>query len=131
MDGTNYRNGSKISRINTTFNKMEQCQDAIGWRHFIRGRIPIQWGQVINDHRVLYNHHMLTAEQWGAKLLNINWQHILEIWNIRNLTQHGADKQEAEQKQRMKMLQELKFIQSQNTDISKNLTSLIKQEKYN
>jgi hypothetical protein len=30
--------------------KIEQWKEAIGWRHFIRRRIPIQWGQLINDH---------------------------------------------------------------------------------
>jgi hypothetical protein len=61
----------------------------------------------------------------GSQLKNINWQYVLEMCNIRNLVQQGADEEEEEKKRRTKMIQELQFIQSQDPDIPKALTNFI------
>jgi hypothetical protein len=69
-------------------------QEPIGWRHFVRGRIPIQWGQMINDHQEKYHTHTMTAEQWGSRLLSIDWEYVLKLCEGRNNIEDRADQKE-------------------------------------
>ena len=77
-------------------NKPMKQQQAIGWRHFIRGRISIEWGNCIHDHIQKQAITGITADQWGSMLLSINWKHILTIWKARNATEHGNTTEEQE-----------------------------------
>jgi hypothetical protein len=43
-------------------------QEAIGWHHFARGRMNIEWGYYINNHIANRTKEKITAEQWGAKI---------------------------------------------------------------
>jgi hypothetical protein len=51
-------------------------QRSIGRRQFTRGRLPIIWGEIINDQLVAKKISDITAEQWGTNLVHTNWKYI-------------------------------------------------------
>jgi hypothetical protein len=73
---------SKITCVMTR--RAEMLQNRIGWRQFIRGRIAIQWGNVISTHLDQAGIKSITAERWGATLFEINWRFVLSMWAHRN-----------------------------------------------
>ena len=74
------------------------AQENIGWEHFMRGRITMQWGDLINHH--LKDNKIqpeeMDAEQWGMKLININYKHVLELWDLRNVEVFGTTPEQIE-----------------------------------
>jgi hypothetical protein len=76
--------------------KATQQQQRIGWRHFIRGRLSIEWGKFINLHLIQEKLYDISAEKWASDLLSINWKHILKIWRERCLEVHGSTPEEME-----------------------------------
>ena len=87
QEETDYGNANEAMR--------QQCQ--LGWRHFIRGRMSMEWGQCIYAHIQQKEIKGITEEQWGATILSINWKHILKIWKSRNGTEHGSTAEEQEE----------------------------------
>jgi hypothetical protein len=48
-------------------------QNLIGWRNFVRGRMSIDWGNMINKYLASKNKNKhLNAEKWGVDLLRIH-----------------------------------------------------------
>jgi Rps23 Pro-64 3,4-dihydroxylase Tpa1-like proline 4-hydroxylase len=58
--------------------KAERQQHLIGWRHFILGRMSIEWGHIINRHLDEASITNTNAEKWGADLLRIHWKQVLK-----------------------------------------------------
>jgi hypothetical protein len=56
-------------------------QSKIGWDHFIRGRLALLWGRNINDHLQQNRIINITAEQWGADFICINWRFFNLLWH--------------------------------------------------
>ena len=56
--------------------KALHIQKELGWRNFIRGRISIVWGSIINEHKPNSETKDFKSESWGANLLHINWKYI-------------------------------------------------------
>ena len=92
-------------------------QQAIGWRHFIRGRMSIDWGQIINDHPNNSETKDFKAETWGANLLHINWKYIIKLWSLRCEEVHGTTSNEINIIKKGKMLEEIAHIQATNREL--------------
>jgi hypothetical protein len=75
-------------------------QSQLGWDHFIRGRLSLKWERIIKSHLQRNGISNITAEQWGSDLLQINWEHIIELWLQGNIEVHESS--EAEQTERRK-----------------------------
>jgi hypothetical protein len=73
-----------------SLHKAVSTQELIGWQHLARGRMTIEWGHSINQHLANQDKYKINAEQWGAKILSINWKYILQIWQQRNTEVHGT-----------------------------------------
>jgi hypothetical protein len=101
----------------TDIQKAIKQQDDIGWRHFIRGRLTIEWGNLINSHLESNNIKPYNAEKWGATLLEINWKYILKIWRQRCEDVHGITKVDTDRLKKEKLIQEIKHIQSTNIEL--------------
>jgi hypothetical protein len=95
-----------------------KSQYKIGWQHFVRGRVSIDWGAIINVHLQTNKITNITAEQWGSKMLAINWKFILQIWSIRNEETLGKTNEDVLNKRRAKVLVELQHISATNQDIA-------------
>jgi hypothetical protein len=65
-------------------------QEDIGWRQFIRGRLAITWGALMNTLIQQTEIPNNTAEIWGMKLVQLNWQYILRLWHTQNKELHGV-----------------------------------------
>ena len=95
-------------------------QNNIGWEHFIRGRIAIEWGYLVN--RKLKEQKIspeeMDAETWGAKLIAINWKYVLEMWKLRNGEEHGTDAVTIEKKKKERLMAEILHLQEENKDVS-------------
>jgi hypothetical protein len=70
----------------------------------MRGRLTLLWGEIINDHLSQNDIANMTAEKWGTQLVQINWQHILQLWYLRNRELHGETKEEQEKKRHQEMI---------------------------
>jgi hypothetical protein len=109
-----------------------QSQVNIGWQHFTRGRVIIEWGNLINKHQAKQKKYKFNAEKWGARLISIHWKHILKIWEVRNREVNGETPTQSNIIKRQNMIEEILYIQSTHTDlpltarqlISRNITSL-------
>jgi hypothetical protein len=92
--------------------KAYELQTTLGWNHFAKGRMVIEWGNIINDHSAKRNNPSMIAEQWGTKLLAINWNYILELWKLRNLAVHSDTSDKTEPIHRTTMITEILHIQN-------------------
>lgn len=115
------RNNSEVMRI-------YEAQTNIGWHHFPRGRLTIEWGSLINQHLATQPQHQFNAEHWGNTLLSINWKHILLMWNLRNSEVNGETPEKAENIRRQKMIDEILDIQSSLRDVSIEDSELINRD---
>jgi hypothetical protein len=94
-----------------------QQQEAIGWRHFMRGRLSLMWGEIINDHLSSSNIKNMSAETWGSQLVQLNWKYILLLWNQRNKELHGSTKEEQDKIRHHLLINELRHIQDEHKDM--------------
>jgi hypothetical protein len=66
------------STTNKAIMKSYELQSTLGWNRFARGRMVIEWGHLIHEHLSKRRDYFFNSEHWGAKLLAINWNYILE-----------------------------------------------------
>jgi hypothetical protein len=92
-------------------------QNRIGWDHFIRGRLLITWGQIVNDHMVHNGITSTTAEKWGSALTKLNWEYVLRILTKQNEELHGLTKEYQDRLQKQDMTAELKQLQQEHLDM--------------
>jgi hypothetical protein len=64
------------------------------WDHFVQGWRAIEWGTTTNHHIATKPTIKHNAEDWGIKLLKINWKYILELWDTWNDEVEGATPEE-------------------------------------
>jgi hypothetical protein len=102
----------------TNLEKAHRLQTLIGWRHFIRGRLTIEWGKIIDNHLSKEKLHKITAEKWAADLFMLNWKHILSIWRERCIDMHGNNQAEIEINTKNRCLDEIRYIQSINPNLN-------------
>jgi hypothetical protein len=93
-------------------------QNNIGWNHFIRGRLSIEWGNIVQSHLETNQIKNMSAEKWGSDLLFINWKHILKIWRERCEEVHGKTPEQIEKSSKARLLEEIRHIQSSNTNLA-------------
>jgi hypothetical protein len=93
-------------------------QHAIGWRHFIRGRVSLDWGYLINNHLDSAQISNINAKKWGVNLLRRNWQFILKIWRARWEELHGKTTEANESYRQKQFLEEIKDLQMQNLNLA-------------
>ena len=79
-------------------------QDDIGWNHFVRGRVSMDWGAIINSHLQLNTITNFMAEQWRSKMIEINWKYVLQIWDLQNEETIGKTKEDILNKRKVKVL---------------------------
>jgi hypothetical protein len=108
--------------------KAYQQQLSIGWQHFIRGRLSIEWGYIISSHLEQEQIHHTNAEKWAADLLYINWRHILKMWRERCIDVHGSNPEQIEQNTKDRILEEIGDLQANNTDIMQTSFSWIQED---
>jgi hypothetical protein len=94
--------------------KVIKIQENIGWPHFVRARIAIEWGHIVNDHITKHSTQKISAEQWCAKLLAINWKHILSMWHLRNQETMGANPEEAAIIQKQNLIDEVIYLREKH-----------------
>jgi hypothetical protein len=83
-----------VPNASQTLKKAYINQLEIGWGHFIRGRVSIEWITIINydlqnktntpPRKGIRRFH--SADPWGLALINIMWNMILTTWETRNKT---------------------------------------------
>jgi hypothetical protein len=110
---------------------MKACelQTTFGWNHFAKGRIVIEWGNIINDYSAKRNNPSMIAEQWGAKLLATNWNYILELWKLQNLAVHGDTPIKTETIHQTTMITEIIHIQNILTHLPLSDRELISRDE--
>jgi hypothetical protein len=81
---------SAYNPIDPMLKKAIEEQEDIGWRQFIRGRLAITWGALMNTLIQQTEIPNNTAEIWGMKLVQLNWQYIRRLWHTQNKELHGV-----------------------------------------
>jgi hypothetical protein len=92
----------------------------IVWRHFVRGRLSLSWGILIN-HFLLdqkLDEKAMTPECWGIKVVSIIWCSVVEIWTHRNNVEHGSTPEQRLSIRRAKLIAEIKTIQDSDPAVS-------------
>ena len=80
---------------------LRQAQDAIGWDHFLRGKISRMWSDLQYQHAI--RHNLIDAsKQWESCLNNFMMNSSHQMWLLRNKGRHGHD----HQTQRAKVLEQ-------------------------
>jgi hypothetical protein len=103
---------------NDAITKVINKQHAIGWRLFIRGRLSLDWGYLINNHLDSAQISNINAEKWGVDLLRINWQFILKIWCARCEELHGKTPEQNESYRKKQFLDEITDLQLHNLNLA-------------
>jgi hypothetical protein len=69
-----------------------EVQHSIGWGHFFKGRISIQWAYLFNF-TVQQPMHIVTplVDKWGKSILKLSMEFALTAWEIRNDLEHDFD----------------------------------------
>lgn len=101
---------STISTANTYLDDAINLQNKIGWDQFIRGRITMEFGYLINRHLHTSNDTSTTAEEWATKLILINFKFILKIWEQRKREEHGCNPTDIKSKKKLRFLEEIRHI---------------------
>jgi len=79
--------------INVTY----EHQNYIGWGHFFRGRLSLQWRSVIACYyRERRPGDRYNPKLWMRKTIDQLYQFYLTIWHCRNSKKHGIDYEEAQ-----------------------------------
>jgi hypothetical protein len=92
-----YTNTTKAQNSKIEVMRVYANQTELGWQHFVRGRLVIKWGNMINDHISTQQRYTFNAEHWGSKLLlSINWKYIrsmgsTKLGSARRHTRQGRD----------------------------------------
>jgi hypothetical protein len=100
-------------------------QNQIGWDHFMRGRLVISWEAIIKEHLRQYQIKNTNAEQWAIEMLNINWKHILAIWNQRNKETLGDTEEEKQERQKNTLIRQIQNLQQKHPNIPQTHRDLI------
>jgi hypothetical protein len=105
---------------NPEMNKASKEQCNIGWKHFLRGRLTIKWGYIMQQHLDKEKIHSMSAEKWGSDLLSINRKHILKIWKERceNLHSTTSTTEQIETNKKLRLYEEIRNIQSKNQKLA-------------
>jgi hypothetical protein len=106
--------------------KVYNNQESIGWKHFVRGRLDIEWGNLINKHLARQTKYKFNAEHWGMKLLSINWKYVLQMWEIRNKEVKTDTPTKVESIRRQNMINDILHIQATHLDLPLAIGHLIK-----
>ena len=89
-------------------------QTAIGWDHFIRGKLSQEWGHA--QYRYAKRYNLVDASKnWQIKLIRLLANASFKVWQIRNGGKHGIDKatkQQALQDQAHRELRSLYALQN-------------------
>jgi hypothetical protein len=82
-----------IPDATNTLKAAVQEQDAIGWDHWLKGRISQEWVSLINydiatiDTGTKYN----SSEKWATGIIDLNWDLVQNLWFERNKIEHDSE----------------------------------------
>jgi hypothetical protein len=111
-------NETVINGDTSLFSKAIHQQHDIGWTHFVRGRLSIEWGNIVQTHLEKHQIKNMSAEKWGSDLIFINWKHIFKIWRERWEENHGTTPEQIEKSSKTRLLEEIWHIQMINADLA-------------
>jgi hypothetical protein len=103
-------------------------QDNLGWYHFVRGRITIEWGNLISNHFSQQQRYPFTAEYWGSKIMSINWKYIFQLWSLCNTEVNGETSEKTESIKRQHTINEILHIQNTHSHLPHSARDLINRD---
>lgn len=83
------------------FHEVIWSQEAIGWRQIFNGRISRHWLEHQGNTKILSGKVWMDYI-WGASIIEICLQIMIELWNIRNEEVHSKDEATKQQKRKAK-----------------------------
>ena len=90
----------------TPYNELIQQQTAIGWDHFIRGKLSPEWASL--QYYISKREGTLKeSEGWTLKLIKLMANSSFQLWEIRNGCRHGIDEVTQQQSKRDQAHREL------------------------
>jgi hypothetical protein len=72
------------------------AQAAIGWNHFLFGRLAAAWTSMQTQHAIAekLDRGKFSGSDWTAKIIKHLWRALLAHWQVRNKALHGETYQE-------------------------------------
>jgi hypothetical protein len=82
-----------IPEASRTLKRAVSEQTAIGWDHWFKGRLTMEWATLYNHDLETANHGMRnqTAEKWGKTIVSMTWDFVLGAWKTRNDIEHSTE----------------------------------------
>ena len=111
-----------LDNFSTKIQQAFRHQSKIGWDHFVRGRISITWGNLLND---TITKQQFDAEKWGTQIIDINFKYLLLFWEQRCMNEHGTTSEEQESKLKTKLLNEILHMQQTSYPRNENDAKII------
>ena len=89
-------------------------QSRIGWDQLFRGRISHRWATLQQEHLVTVGSKskQLTGRLWAVRVIQTLWVAFFELWEARNQVVHGADLLQYKERQKTRLLSEIREIHS-------------------
>jgi hypothetical protein len=80
-----------LSTLTDSEQTVVTSQTAIGWKHFLFGRLSVEWAQAQRLYIVTagQNADKYSGHAWTAKIITHLWRAILAHWSTRNEALHG------------------------------------------
>jgi hypothetical protein len=91
--------------------------------------MTIEWGNLINIHLAKQKKYKFNTEQWGMKLMSINWKYILQLLETRNKEVNGDTPSKAESIRRQNMINEILHIQTTQQNLPITVSHLISRDQ--
>jgi hypothetical protein len=101
-------------------------QNAIGWEHFIRGKVSAQWNELQYRHTKRYN-LQTDAEGWLGKLVKLMANSSFRLWELRNGCRHGTDDATKQQAKKDQAHRELRCLYLQRENVLPQDTKLFRE----
>jgi hypothetical protein len=82
-----------IPEASPTLKKAVAEQSEMGWEHWFKGRLTMEWATLYNHDLKSTNHGMQnqTAETWGKKIVSMTYDFVLGVWTTRNESEHNTE----------------------------------------
>jgi hypothetical protein len=91
--------------------------------------MAIEWGNIINKHITTKPTININAEDWGYKLLAINWKYILELWTLHNEEVKGSTPEEQNSSFRQDTISEIQYLQAKYSELPFDLSLFINNDR--
>jgi transcriptional regulator of met regulon len=89
---------------------IESQQATIGWKQLLKGRITQEWKKIQQETMLGHETKHRNAQTWATTIIQTIFEHVLQLWKIRNEDRHGRDWQTTRKAAKEQVVRELEQL---------------------